>query len=49
MNDEQKQVFYETYYCGKMISQLATQLNKTEEAVKKILNEAFTILRRGEN
>jgi len=49
MSDEQKQVFYETYYRGKLVSQLAGQLNKSEEAIKKLLNEAFTILRSGGN
>ena len=49
MTDEQKQVFYETYYGGKKITQVAAQLNKSEESVKKTLMEAFTILRRGGN
>ena len=49
MNDEQKQVFYETYYGGKKVTQVAAQLNKSEESVKKTLMEAFTILRRGGN
>ena len=49
MTDEQKQVFYETYYGGKKITQLAAQLSKSEESIKKTLMEAFTILRRGGN
>ena len=49
MTDDQKQVFYETYYGGKKVNQLAAQLNKSEELIKKTLMEAFTILRRGGN
>jgi len=49
MTDEQKQVFYETYYGGKKVPQVAAQLNKSEESIKKALMEAFTILRRGGN
>jgi len=49
MTDEQKQVFYETYYGGKKVTQVAAQLNKSEESVKKTLMEAFTTLRRGGN
>lgn len=49
MTDDQKQVFYETYYGGKKVIQLAEQLNRSEESIKKTLKEAFAILRRGGN
>ena len=49
MTDEQKQVFQETYYRGKMITQLSQQLNKPEPTIRKTLMEAFNILRRRED
>ncbi len=49
MTDEQKQVFYEAYYGGKKVTQLAQQLNKSEDSIKETLKEAFVILRRGGN
>ena len=48
MSDEQKQVFQETYYRGKMIAQLSQQLNKPEPNIRKTLMEAFNILRQRE-
>jgi len=48
MTSEQKQIFCEIYYHGKNISQLSQQLNKSEESIRKILKEAFIILRRSE-
>ncbi|GAB2974334.1 hypothetical protein GCM10027049_05720 [Mucilaginibacter puniceus] len=49
MSDLQRQVFYETYYNCKMVSELAAKLNQTEEIIRKALKEAFLILRRGGN
>ncbi len=49
MNDLQKQIFYQSYYNGKSISQLAAKLNQSEESIRKTLKEAFLILRRGGN
>ena len=49
MSDLQRQVFYQTYYNCKMVSELAGKLNQTEEVIRKTLKEAFTILRRGGN
>ena len=49
MSDLQRQVFYETYYNCKMVSELAGKLNQTEEMIRKALKESFLILRRGGN
>ena len=49
MSDLQRQVFYETYYNCKMVSELADKLNQTEEVIRKTLKDAFLILRRGGN
>lgn len=49
MSDLQRQVFYETYYNGKMIGELAAKLNQSEEMIRKALKDAFLIIRRGGN
>ena len=49
MSDLQRQVFYEAYYNGKMIGELAAKLNQSEEMIRKALKEAFLIIRRGGN
>ena len=49
MNDLQKRVFYESYYNGKMVTELAAKLNESEELIRTTLKEAFLILRRGGN
>ena len=49
MSNLQRQVFYETYYNCKMVSELADKLNQTEEVIRKTLKDAFLILRRGGN
>jgi DNA-directed RNA polymerase specialized sigma24 family protein len=49
MSDLQRQVFYEAYYNGKMINELAVKLNQSDELIRKALKEAFLILRRGGN
>lgn len=47
---EQKQVFCDVYYHGKMIPVISRELNKTEDSIRKTLKEAFAIMRRsGEN
>lgn len=45
MNSEQQLVFCGIYWHGKTISRLAIELDKTEDAVKKILKECFTTIR----
>lgn len=45
MNHEQQLVFCGLHWQGKTIARVATELNKPEEAVKKILKECFTIIR----
>ncbi len=49
MSDLQRQVFYETYYNCRTVSELAAKLNQTEDVIRKTLKEAFLILRRGGN
>ncbi len=49
MSDLQRQVFYETYYNCKKVSELAAKLNQSEEIIRKALKEAFLVLRRGGN
>ncbi len=46
MTNEQKLVFCNIYYRKKSTAQLATEINKPEELVKKLLKEAFTIIRK---
>ncbi|MDB5156595.1 MAG: hypothetical protein JWR50_1302 [Mucilaginibacter sp.] len=45
MSDEQKLVFCNIYYCKKTTIELAKEINKPEALVKKLLKEAFTIIR----
>jgi DNA-directed RNA polymerase specialized sigma24 family protein len=46
MSEEQQFIFCNVHYSGKSISTLAAELNKTEEAIKKILQQAFAAIRR---
>jgi hypothetical protein len=46
MTNEQQVVFYSIYYNHKTITQLAEELNKTEELIRKTLREAFAIIRK---
>ena len=46
MTDEQKLVFCNVYYNRKTTLQLAAEINKSEESVKKLLKEAFVMIRR---
>jgi len=45
MSEEQKLVFCNIYYCKKTTIELAKELNKPEALVKKLLKEAFAIIR----
>ncbi|WP_345947821.1 hypothetical protein ABDD95_13290 [Mucilaginibacter sp. PAMB04274] len=45
MNQEQKLVFNGVYYQHKSITILAKELNRDESAVKRILKEAFNVIR----
>lgn len=46
MTDEQKLVFCNVYYSKRTTAQLAAEINKPEELVKKLLKEAFAIIRK---
>jgi DNA-directed RNA polymerase specialized sigma24 family protein len=46
MTDEQQLVFCNIYYRKKTTAQLAAEINKSEELVKKLLKEAFTMIRK---
>lgn len=45
MSEHQKLVFCGVYYHGRTVTSIALQLNIAEEATRKILLEAFTIIR----
>ncbi|MCD0490167.1 hypothetical protein LPB86_18140 [Pedobacter sp. MC2016-14] len=47
MNEDEKYIFCAVYYHGKNISKIALQLNKSEDSVRKILKQAFAIMRIG--
>ncbi|MES2278980.1 MAG: sigma factor-like helix-turn-helix DNA-binding protein [Bacteroidota bacterium] len=46
MSEEEQLIFCNIHYNGKSISTLALELNKPEEAIKKILQQAFAAIRR---
>jgi len=46
MNKEEQFIFCSVHYNGKSISTLANELNKPEEVIKKILQQAFAAIRR---
>jgi len=46
MTDEQKLIFCNIYYSKKTTAQLAVEINKPEDLIKKLLKEAFAIIRR---
>lgn len=46
MSEEEQFIFCNVHYNGKSISTLALELNKPEQAVKKILQQAFAAIRR---
>ena len=41
----QRQVFYDVYYHGKSVEKISMELNETEGSIRKILKEAFVIMR----
>jgi len=45
MSAEQRQVFCSVYYHRYSITQLATELNKSENSINKILKEAFAVIK----
>jgi len=45
MNDEQRYIFCSFYHHKKNIGQLSQELNKTEDAIRKVLKSAFQIIR----
>jgi len=45
LNHEQRIVFCEIYYNRKKIAEIAMELNKTEDSIRKTLKEAFAIMR----
>lgn len=47
MTNEQQVVFYNVYYNSKTITQLAEELNKPVELIRKTLREAIAIIRKG--
>jgi len=47
LSDEQRHVFCEVYYYRKSIELLSSELNKTEDSIRKALKEAFAIMRKG--
>jgi hypothetical protein len=49
MNNEQQQVFCGVHYSGKTTAKLATELGKTEYAIRQLLKESFTIIRNYRN
>lgn len=46
MTDEQKQLFCSVYYHRKTTVQLSKELNKPEDLIRKLLKEAFAIIRK---
>lgn len=49
MGPEQQHVFCGMHYHGKTTAMLASELNKPEDAIKRILKESFTIIRNQRN
>ena len=50
LSEEQRQVFCDVYYYRKSIEVISSELNKTEDSIRKTLKEAFAIMRKsGEN
>lgn len=46
MTDEQRLIFCSIHYHGKSIETLAAEMNMPEDVIKKILQQAFTAIRR---
>ena len=49
MGQEQRHVFCEVHYHGKTTAQLATELNQSEDTIRQILRQSFTIIRKNRN
>ncbi|TFF33445.1 sigma factor-like helix-turn-helix DNA-binding protein [Mucilaginibacter psychrotolerans] len=49
MEPEQRRVFCGIHYHGKSTGTLAAELNKTEEAIRRILKESFNVIRNQRN
>jgi DNA-directed RNA polymerase specialized sigma24 family protein len=47
MTAEQRAIFCQVYYHGKSTSEIAAHLNCSEQSVRRILREAFSIIRKG--
>ena len=47
LSDEQRQVFCAIYYHRKTVLEVSKELNITEELTRKVLKEAFAIMRDG--
>ncbi len=45
LNHEQRIIFCEIYYNRKKVAEIAIELNKTEDSIRKTLKEAFAIMR----
>lgn len=45
LNYEQRKVFCDVYYHTKKITEIAKELNKTEDTIRKTLKEAFAIIK----
>ncbi|MBE9665911.1 hypothetical protein [Mucilaginibacter boryungensis] len=46
MSKEELFIFCSVYYSGKRIGTLATELNKPQDEIKKILQQAFAVIRK---
>ena len=49
MDQEQQLVFCGVHYHGKTTANLAAELNITEDAIRQLLRESFTIIRKNRN
>jgi hypothetical protein len=47
MSEEQRLVFCYVYYKGRTTAQLAMELNKPEASIRKLLKEAFGVIKKG--
>lgn len=45
LSHEQRIIFCEIYYNRKKVAEIAIELNKTEDSIRKTLKEAFAIMR----
>lgn len=47
LNDEQRQIFCDSYYYGKTIEAISIELNQPEASIRKSLRQAFAIIKTG--